>query len=1515
MAAVGLSESEAQEVIDPINARATSFGLAVACINSPKSVTVSGETHLLDTLEGMGDQMFVRRLRVPLAYHSGQMQCIAGDYEASLGTLSAPDEAVRNVPMISSVTGERVAPERLREASYWALNLVSPVRFIDAISNMVAEGNLVKRLDGSHAFASVVDHILELGPHSALEVPLSDILATCKRGPSIGYTSALKRGKSATDTMLRAAGELWCMGLSPNLRAVNEPQGDNTSRSMLVNVPEYPFDRSQRYVHETRISHNYKFRQHAPSELVGVMTADSTPSEARWRHFIRLSESPWAESHVINGTILYPAAGMIVMAIEAAKQLAGRGEIDGFTLRDVRFISPMDLSAHGNGLEVQTSLTLVTSSDQEAPTFKFVIRNFNEDNRDGSINAQGIISVDLFSASEAQQWKKAKMLEKKQTMAQELASKAVDCDTPVGSARHYKFLEETGLGYGPSFQNLRQQRCNVSRKHAAAEVGMFSSTAEPHTVHPATLDAMFHLSFTALSSGGREAIATAVVTRVDRIWVSNKGLSAPETNSLNACLSLDKSTSRSQHYNGGAWACRSGKDLRLWIENLQTTSVTSVPDRVFGSLGVLVPPPAVDPKQFCMTVDTKPALDWLSTEETLSLLPKPGPEETHTSHTLPLEVLCLGAIERLLNTVDQATLDNREPWVKQYWAWAEHLFAKHREAWDDPQSALGKLRAAESWEQLSKRLSSKNGLSHGFVTVANSLPELIKGEITPLELLMVTGVLDKLYRAAGTLSPAQAQAAQYVDLLAHQKPGLNILEVGGGTASTTRLMVEALAAKPLGFGTLRCKRYTFTDVSSAFLESARDEFASYRSQMTFGTLDLDKDVLEQGYEEGTYDLVIADNVIHATLDIDSTLRNIRKLLKPGGQIMMHELLNPDGWFAGFVFGLFPGWWLGADKGRELSPLLDADGWDLALKGAGYNGADLILCDIPEGQPTRYAYVIASASSPAIETPVRRSDACVLIVNTASAEQQRLVGTLAPSLEEYFGSAPQVVNFDDAGVEAILQNPNHLAISLLEFTPLSFLLTLSETTWPRFKKLLRASRRMLWVSAGGGENPSPEHGMMDGLARTLRLENFELQLITVGLESLSLEEGAKSAQHVVQLAKATACLPPGENYEQEFLEIDGLLHTRRLTEANRAQSAIHDFLKKVVDTPLAVREAQFEIRTAPGPGHESGMYYTESAVPAEEDLGSSDVDVLVKAVSLQGLEPEAALAFGKGPVYCNYCAGVVLRAGPDTRFQEGDNVLVAQADSWRSHVRASSASVVSLPADVSFEDACATAPFMAMAHHALDEMARVRPGDTLLIQDGASPVGQAAIRLLGQLGVQDVWITVSDRDEQAWAAQHSGLPEHRILPKSSVDGTQIMSFEWKQRFDIVLSPYARDGEPLTMNCVRPGGRYIMLRSGASGTTQELQGIPSSISLSIIQHGSEPPFPSSLRKVVGTLREWNLRDGFRNATYYSAPELPAASSRIQNLHTGDAAVIAFKDTDVIEVRILIRLTSSITADVKC
>lgn len=80
-----------------------------------------------------------------------------------------------------------------------------------------------------------------------------------------------------------------------------------------------------------------------------------------------ITENPWIEHHKIQKKIMYPAAGMVVMAVEAAKQLVD-GAVDSpadildFEISDFKIEEPMIIPETETRLEYNFNATRVEES-------------------------------------------------------------------------------------------------------------------------------------------------------------------------------------------------------------------------------------------------------------------------------------------------------------------------------------------------------------------------------------------------------------------------------------------------------------------------------------------------------------------------------------------------------------------------------------------------------------------------------------------------------------------------------------------------------------------------------------------------------------------------------------------------------------------------------------------------------------------------------------------------------------------------------------------------------------------------------------------------------------------------------------------------------------------------------------------------------------------------------------------------------------------------------------------------
>jgi acyl transferase domain-containing protein len=288
MLAVSIAASDLPKHMETFSVESDKHHVHVACFNSPTNVTLSGPSTAIHDLADYFNQhgIFAQVLRVGVAYHSPAMQCMAKEYLDALGTLHANLPTNDGVPMISSVTGQLVSPKALVKPQYWVDNLVSPVRFVEALERLTADLVLPSG-------PLKVTDILEVGPHPALRRPIKDSVS-----PSLRYHSILTRKLSPLKTTLELLGTLFCLGYPVSIIGGNSQTF--AASPFLVDAPAYPFDHSRRYWSESRLSKDYRLRKDSRGYLLGKRAHDWNVLRPEWRNWLCIETMPWLADHVVS---------------------------------------------------------------------------------------------------------------------------------------------------------------------------------------------------------------------------------------------------------------------------------------------------------------------------------------------------------------------------------------------------------------------------------------------------------------------------------------------------------------------------------------------------------------------------------------------------------------------------------------------------------------------------------------------------------------------------------------------------------------------------------------------------------------------------------------------------------------------------------------------------------------------------------------------------------------------------------------------------------------------------------------------------------------------------------------------------------------------------------------------------------------------------------------------------------------------------------------------------------------
>ncbi|CAO2654476.1 Nn.00g112090.m01.CDS01 [Neocucurbitaria sp. VM-36] len=529
MMAVGMSERDFRAIMDDMDLE--SKDLTVACINSPRSLTISGPSHQLKALAAILGlrNIFHRRLKVDVAYHSPGLKPASIDYKKSVGHLEAGSAVESSTCMISSVTGSEIDFTTLCHVDYWVENMLQPVRFSDAITRLISPGQSITFL-------------LEIGPHCTLQGPIRDILQNQAMANPVAYHSALTRFELADKSFMTTLGYLWSHGLSVDLELANSIGRTSTSRpTVLADLPSYSFDRSCNYWPKGRLGKESRNRRHARLDLLGKPVLDWNPLQPRWSNVLKLSELPWAEDHKINGAIIYPAVGMLVMAIEAANQLADCSKpLIGIKLSDTHFHNALTIPTTPEGIETQLMLRpLSRNGDRHSSSWEFRLQSC----KDGQWqeHCSGKVQLDYGSASQLEVHRPGEQDERVRNAR--LAHAQVE-ETAVCLKTKEEFYEsayKSGYTFGPSFRAMDEISYTsvTSSPQATATVQPFQWEAfnsrnhcQPHIVHPTTLDGILQISLVAFSRAGLDIVSTAVPTEIEYLWLSVSGLSHPRASSI-----------------------------------------------------------------------------------------------------------------------------------------------------------------------------------------------------------------------------------------------------------------------------------------------------------------------------------------------------------------------------------------------------------------------------------------------------------------------------------------------------------------------------------------------------------------------------------------------------------------------------------------------------------------------------------------------------------------------------------------------------------------------------------------------------------------------------------------------------------------------------------------------------------------------------------------------------------------------------------------------------------------------
>jgi len=437
MLAVGLLESEVMEMIK-------SYGnVSIAAINSPKAITLSGDSgelnELLEKIESIG--AFCRLLDVSVPYHSPIMGLIEDELLSSLENIKGTET---KIDLYSTVTGNKISGYEI-DNDYWWKNVREPVLFSKAI-NSIAD-------DGYNIF-------IEIGPHPVLKNSMMECLSNTK---DFHFLQTLNHKEAEETNFFDNVSKLFTLGYPIKWDRWID-------RAPYTKLPTYPWQKEYLWRASKESSANQLTKTNSlffNSKVGGPLSA----------YEFELNEFffPFLNDHIVHGNVIFPGAGYIGLAIGTHQLETGQKlplKIENIKFQRVLPIyedemQKLHISFNKSGYySIQSKNGLDDASWLEMSAGKFSVGNFQ-------IN-HPIINVDEIKAR---------------------------LHTVVTAEEVYDRLSQAKLDYGPFFRGIKEIK--VGEKELIAQISISQDiigNTTDYFIHPTILDSCFQATII-LSAG------------------------------------------------------------------------------------------------------------------------------------------------------------------------------------------------------------------------------------------------------------------------------------------------------------------------------------------------------------------------------------------------------------------------------------------------------------------------------------------------------------------------------------------------------------------------------------------------------------------------------------------------------------------------------------------------------------------------------------------------------------------------------------------------------------------------------------------------------------------------------------------------------------------------------------------------------------------------------------------------------------------------------------------------------
>lgn len=444
-----------------------------------------------------------------------------------------------------------------------------------------------------------------------------------------------------------------------------------------------------------------------------------------------------------------------------------------------------------------------------------------------------------------------------------------------------------------------------------------------------------------------------------------------------------------------------------------------------------------------------------------------------------------------------------------------------------------------------------------------------------------------------------------------------------------------------------------------------------------------------------------------------------------------------------------------------------------------------------------------------------SDDAYIVLITDRNESEALVSSLANLIELHTGLMPSVSSFSCLEV-----SPSTRYICLAELdAPLLY--DMSAETFQRVQKLLLTCLSILWVSAGAYRfAETPRNNIAQGLLRTVRSEASRVAA-TLDLDPNSDIEAADRAKLIFRALKASICSPEhGSPIDYEFAEEQGGLVVPRVVKQEDMNLEVFHQTQPTAPYLQNFEQIGRRLKIAVGTyGALDSLYWKDEV---ELPLAADEIEIRAVCTGMNFKDVVIAMGQVASPYLGVECSGTVARIGSAvTSLKVGDHVCAMSPGAYSTYARCPATSAAVIPETMSFEVAASIPVVYCTVYYAIVEIARLEPGEKILIHAASGGVGQAAIQLAQMIG-GEIYATVGSAAKKQLLIHTYGVPEDHIFYSRDTTFGPALKEASAGGVDVVINSLAGDLLRETWECVAPFGRFVEIgkRDITSNTRLEM-----------------------------------------------------------------------------------------------